>query len=429
MPFLAVVVVALSIAGGAQPAPAAHALPDCTDTAWVCGAVHDPPSVAGSNTAIAFDPTGNAWISFRDQDAQALMVARYVGVGGTCTNADWTCTMIDDPPGHDVGFETDIAFDTDGTAWVSYQDTTTDDLKIAHSVPAGNGYGCVPARADWVCEAVDTTRQVGGYTAIGVEQGLPVVTYWDSGQSDLRWARPSAAGRSTCDQVGWNCGIVDSGSVGAYANDIAVDSVDRAWVAYRYSGSGTGPKAAKLVVATHVGIGGTGCGKGSPEWSCAALTKTGNVGLDTGIAFDRADNPWVQFWDNNNLNLARLGGTGTPCALASGWECTTIHDEANSVGEYGGIAFDATGAAWIAHWGRTAKRAYVARHVGSASGNGCGPGGSSDWACSTLDASPDVGAFWMGIAIRPAGTWGTGGPWVSYFDRQSGALKVAFLKT
>jgi hypothetical protein len=35
----------------------------------------------------------------------------------------------------------------------------------------------------------------------------------------------------------------------------------------------------------------------------------------------------------------------------------------------------------------------------------------------------------MGIAIRPTGTWGTGGPWVSYFDRQRGALKVAIMKT
>ncbi|MBA3401852.1 MAG: hypothetical protein H0U05_07675, partial [Actinobacteria bacterium] len=90
------------------------------------------------------------------------------------------------------------------------------------------------------------------------------------------------------------------------------------------------------------------------------------------------------------------------CALASGWECTKIHDEADSVGEYGGIAFDATGAAWITYWGRTSKRAYVARYVGSSSGSGCGSGGSRDWACSTLDVSPEVGAFWMGIAIRPA---------------------------
>jgi len=356
------------------------------------------------------------------------VVARYVGTGGNCTDPAWTCTVVDDPPAHDVGYETDIALDVNGTAWVSYQDTTTDDLKVAHSVLPGSGYGCMPAQTDWVCDAVDTTRQVGGYTAIAIEQGAPLVTYWDSGQKDLRWARPTSASPS-CDQTGWDCGIADSGPVGAFANDVAIDLSGRVWAAYRYEGNGTGPKAAKLVVATHVGSGGTGCGKGSPEWNCVAVAKTANVGLDTGIAFDQAGNPWVHYWNTNNLNLARAGGEGAPCGLGVTWSCTTIHDETDSVGEYGSIVFDSAGVAWIAYWGRTARHLYVARYVGGSTGNGCGTGGSSEWTCSTLDASPNVGAFWIGIAIRPAGTWGPGGPWVSYFDQQLGALRLAVSKT
>lgn len=401
------------------------ALPSCTDAAWGCEYVHDPEGVAGSNTAIAFDPSGTAWVSFRDQDAQALMVARHVGSDGNCQgNPAWECTVVDDPDGHDVGFETDIAFTLDGTAWVSYQDTTTDDLRVAHTVSSG-GSGCAPAATEWSCEVVDAVSQVGGYSAIVVEDGAPLVTYWDSGRNDLGWARLGSGG-AACDAEGWSCGVVDSGQVGAYANDLAVDaSTGRAWAAYRYSGSGTGPKAAKLVVATHVGSGGTGCGDGSPEWTCVPVAKTVNVGLDTGIAFDTDGNPWVHYWNNQNLNLARLdpGGGASRCGLATNWECTTIHDVSDNVGEYGSIAFGGGGSAWIAYYGATTTDAYVAHYLGDGSGSGCGSGGSSDWACSTLDASGDVGAFWMGIASDPNGM-----PWVSYFDRGNGALKVAVLQ-
>ncbi len=403
---------------------AGGALPSCTDAGWGCERAHDPPGFAGSNTAIAFDAAGAAWVSFRDQDAQALMVARHVGTGGDCAgNASWDCTVVDDPPGHDVGFETDLGFTADGTAWVSYQDTTTDDLRVAHTVEPGAGTGCTSV--DWTCEVVDAANAVGGYTALVVESGVPLVTYWDAGRNDVRFARPGV-GAMPCDAPGWTCGAVDTGAVGAYANDLAIEpATGKAWVAYRYSGSGTGPNAAKLVVATHVGALGTGCGAGSPEWSCTAIAKTGNVGLDTGIAFDPSSGrPWVHYWNNQNLNLARLDpdGGGSRCSVATDWECTTIHDASDSLGEYGGIAFAGDGSAWIAYHGATSKRAFVAHHVGSG-GSGCGSG-SAAWTCSTLDASGDVGAFWMGIAVRP----GSGEPWVSYYDRANGALKVAVLQ-
>jgi IPT/TIG domain len=411
---------ALSLVVGAVAADGL--LPACADTAWGCEVVHDPPGVAGSNTAIAFDPSsGAAWVSFRDQDAQALMVARSVGSGGNCeSNAAWECMVVDAPAGHDVGFETDIAFTTaaDGaaTAWVSYQDTTTDDLRVAHTCESG-----------WCVDVVDSSSQVGGYSAIAIENGGPLVTYWDSGNDDLRWARLTAGGGAgTCDADGWDCGVVDSGPVGAYANDLAVDSQGRAWAAYRYAGSGGGPKAAKLVVATHVGAGGTGCGAGSREWTCVPVAKTGNVGLDTGIAFDAGGKAWVTYWNTQNLNLALLdpGGTASRCDQTADWECTTIHDVSDSVGEYGGIAFAGDNSAWVAYYGASAKNAYVAHYVGHGSGGGCGASGSSDWMCSTLDASGDVGVFWMGIATDPT----AGKPWVSYFDRTNGALRVAVLQ-
>ncbi|MFO7572476.1 MAG: IPT/TIG domain-containing protein [Gaiellaceae bacterium] len=408
-------------------AAAGGALPSCTDTAWGCERVHDPPGSAGSNTAIAFDSGGAAWVSFRDTDAQALMVARYVGAGGDCAgNGAWACTAVDDPHGRDVGFETDIGITSDGTAWVSYQDTTTDDLRVAHIVSPGTGVGCTSP--DWTCEVVDATTQVGGYTALAIENDTPLVTYWESSSNDLRFAR-RASGGSSCDVAGWSCGLVDSGNVGAYANDLAIDTSGRAWAAYRHAGSGTGPNSAKLVVARHVGAGGTGCGGGSPEWSCTPVAKTGNVGLDTGIAFDGSGRAWVHYWNSQNLNLARLdpGGSGTRCSIAGDWECTTIHDASESLGEYGAISFAGDGSAWIAYHGATAERAYVAHYVGSGAGGGCGQG-SSAWSCSTLDASGDVGAFWMGVAARPGGDWGGGEPWVSYYDATNGALKIAVLQ-
>lgn len=415
---LAMVAVAAPSALGAPPS-----MPDCTDSEWGCELAHDPPEVVGSNTAITFASDGSAWVSFRHQDEEALMVARYVGSGGDCTNPAWECTVVDDPiSGNNVGFETDLAFDAGGVLWVSYQDTTTDDLKVAHLKPdePASG-GCA---AGWLCEAVDTATQVGGYSAIAIVGGAPLVTYWDAANNDLRYARYRGDGAGNCDDPDWDCGVVDSGPVGAFANDLEVDPTGTVWAAYRYAGQGQGPTSAKLVVASYVGQGGSGCGGGSPEWNCTAVTKTANVGLDPGIAFDGDGRAWVHYWNNDNLNLAHFVGNGSgSCTEDADWQCETIHDEGDSVGEYGAIAFDESGTAWIAYHGRTQKDAYVARYVGGGSGSGCGPGGSADWVCSTLDSFGDVGQFWMGIAVDPDGL-----PWVSYFDATNGGLKIAALK-
>ena len=317
-------------------------------------------------------------MSFRHQDDEAVMVARYVGLNGSCTNAAWSCTVVDNPPDRNVGFETDVVFDGDGAGWVSYQDTTTDDLKVAHQTPGAPAVG--GCAAEWTCEAVDVTTNVGGYSAIEIHGGAPVVTYWDAGNNDLRYARYVGGGSGTCDDPDWDCGIVDSGPVGAFANDLEVDTSDKKtetlWVAYRHSGQGEGPGSPHLTVASYVGVGGAGCGAGSPEWNCTSVTKTGEVGLDTGIAFDQAGKAWVHYWDEDNLNLARMVADGSgSCTDSNDWECTTIHDETDSVGEYGNIAFDTDGTAWIAYYGKTAKNAYVARYVGDGTGRVCGTGG------------------------------------------------------
>ncbi|KKR45426.1 MAG: hypothetical protein UT82_C0029G0012, partial [Parcubacteria group bacterium GW2011_GWB1_40_14] len=100
-------------------------------TAWNCTTVDNQGNNVGDWTSIAFDASGNPWVSYRDVTATGLKVANYVGSGGNCTSTAWNCTTVDDPV-NDVGNYTSIAFDPSGNAWISYQDNTVATLRVAN---------------------------------------------------------------------------------------------------------------------------------------------------------------------------------------------------------------------------------------------------------------------------------------------------------
>src|SRR2546429_8395805 len=83
----------------------------------------------------------------------------------------------------DVGEYTSIAVGTDGLPVVSYLDDSNRHLKVAH---CGNA-ACSSGNSSI---AVDTAGDVGQFTSIAVgTDGLPVVSYCDLGNRDLKVAR------------------------------------------------------------------------------------------------------------------------------------------------------------------------------------------------------------------------------------------------
>ena len=224
----------------------------CTSTAWTCTIVDDPANSVGAYTSIAFDPSGNAWVSYQDNTAFSLKVAKYVGSGGTgCTSTAWTCTIVDDSA-NNVGYYTSIAFDPSGNAWVSYQDNTALSLKVTKYVGSG-GTGCTSTA--WTCTIVDDpANSVGVFTSIAFDpSGNAWVSYRDFTANSLKVTKYVGSGGTGCTSTAWTCTIVDdsANNVGHYTS-IAFDPSGNAWVSYYDS------TALSLKVTKYVGSGGTG---------------------------------------------------------------------------------------------------------------------------------------------------------------------------
>ena len=325
-----------------------------SSTAWTVTAV-DTTNDVGSYSSIAFDALGTPWISYYAGVATStcfsggcdLRVAHYVGSGGTgCASSAWTCTSVDTT--NDVGKHSSIAFDPSGNPWISYYDATGADLRVAQYVGSG-GTGC--ASTAWTCTAVDTTNNVGLYSSLAFDaSGNPWVSYQVGfAIFDLRVAHYVGSSTPTMACSGssaWTCTTVDvTNNVGTYSS-IAFNASGNPWVSY-YDATNL-----DLRVAQYVGSGGTGCADAA--WTCTAVDTANTVGSYTTIAFDTSGNPWVSYYDATNLDLrvAQYVGSGGAGCASSAWTCTAV-DTANDVGLYTSLAFDPSGTPWVSEYDNT----------------------------------------------------------------------------
>jgi hypothetical protein len=325
----------------------------CSTAAWNCVNVA-PAGLYGGFSAIASSEDGNIWISYYANAQTALGAAKYVGSGGNCdtlygaNGSDaWNCYLPDNGA-NNIGERTDIAIDANGNPWISYYDTTAFDLKVAYFV--GSGGNCTDTA--WNCETVDATGTSGRYNAIAIgADGAVWVANHDhstnSGNDNLRIAKYVGSG-GNCTSRAWDCKIVDD-VAGEYMG-LAIDHNGDPWISYR-SNVTTPTNDIDLRVARYVGSGGTGCFTGVTDWSCVQVDGTiGSLAAFSGLAIDSQGNPWVSYTDSTNANLrvARyVGSGGTGCSTAT-WQCNTI-DSANTVGRHPDIAFDNSGNAWVVH--------------------------------------------------------------------------------
>jgi hypothetical protein len=133
----------------------------------------------GLYTSIAIGTDGLPVISYQDSSAGALKVAQCANIA--CTGVP-TINTVDDPT-NSVGLYTSIAIGADGLPVISYRDNTAGALKVAR---CGNA-ACATAT---ITTVDDPANSVGEYTDIAIgADGLPVISYRNTPAGALKVAK------------------------------------------------------------------------------------------------------------------------------------------------------------------------------------------------------------------------------------------------
>lgn len=150
----------------------------CTGNDETVSTVDDPDNELGGHTSLAIGTDGFPIISYFDQTALALKVAKCNDIA--CTGGDETITSIDD-----VGGRSSITIGTDDMPIISYFDLQNGRLKVAKC----NDVAC--ADNDELISIVDDPdNEVGQYNSIAIgDDGMPVISYVDSSAGAIKVAK------------------------------------------------------------------------------------------------------------------------------------------------------------------------------------------------------------------------------------------------
>jgi hypothetical protein len=261
----------------------------CTNTA--CTANDTPRTVdaggdVGEYTSITIGADGFPVISYHDSANRDLMLVH-------CTNV--ACTANDTPRVLDstgfVGRDNSITIGPDGFAIISYEDATNGDLKVVHCTNTACTTNDAP-------RTIDSTGSVGSFTSIAVgSDGVPVISYYDTTNGDLRFVRCTDTACTANDSPR----VIDStGSVGVYGS-ITIGSDGLATISYSDATN------ADLKVAHCTN---TACTTVDPR---RTIDATGNVGQYTAITIAADGFPVISYWDATNARLKIVHCSNESC--------------------------------------------------------------------------------------------------------------------
>lgn len=166
--------------------------------AAVVTVVDDPVNRVGGQSSIAIGTDGFPIISYQDLDAYALKVAK-------CTDpacaSPATITVVDDPPGLQLGGPTSIRVPVDGIPIIAYFVRST--VSTLRFVRCSNST-CTGSPTIQSLHTLTTGNTVGGQLAIGTD-GLPVVAFADYPEVTLKVSKcssPDCSGAITTSTLG-----------------------------------------------------------------------------------------------------------------------------------------------------------------------------------------------------------------------------------
>ena len=299
--------------------------------------VDDPANNVGAHTSLAIGADGFPVISYWDQTAGALKVAKCVNAA--CTGVS-TITTVDDPV-NIVGQYTSIAIGVDSFPVISYRDLTTRSLKVAKCVNAD----CTGTST--ITTVDDPANAVGQFTSIAIgTDGFPVISYHDITAQSLKVAKcvnAACTGTSTITTVD-----DPVNNVGQYTS-IAIGADGFPVISYQDI------TAQSLKVAKCVNAACTGAS------TITTVDATGNtfVGEYTSIAIGADGLPVISYCDFTAGTLKVAKCVNAACTGAS--TISTVDDPVNFVGEYTSIAIGADGFPVISYWDQAAAALKVVK--------------------------------------------------------------------
>jgi PKD repeat protein len=339
----------------------------------------------GYSSSIAIGADNLPVISYYDGTNGDLKVA-HCGIAN-CSSGNTIYTV--DSAGA-VGSSTSIAIGADGLPVISYYDATNKDLKVAH---CGNA-ACSSGNT---INTVDSGGTVGMYTSIAIgADNLPVISYYDGSSLNLKVAH---CGDASCSSGNTITTVDSAGNVGEYTS-IAIGADGLPIISYYYATNWD------LKVA-HCGI--ANCSSGN---TITTVDSTGSVGYHTSIAMGADNLPVISYWDatNGDLKAAHCGNA----ACSSGNTTATV-DATGSVGRYHSIAIGADNLPVISYYDLTNMDLKVA-HCGIAN---CSSGNTIYTVASVGDIIPTSSRY-NSITIGADSL-----PVMSYYDFTNNDLKVA----
>jgi LPXTG-site transpeptidase (sortase) family protein len=264
-------------------------------------------------TSLALNNSGYPVIGYYDATNQDLKVAICGNI--TCTSGT-AITTVDNVG--DVGIFASLALNSNGFPVISYFDETNQDLKV---VVCGN----TTCTSGNIITKVDSAGFVGIYTSLVLNSsGFPVISYFDSGNGDLKVA---VCGNATC-TFGNTITTVDSAGYVGWFPSLKLNSNGFPVIGY-LDRTNNDLKVAVCGNAT--------CTSGN---TLTTLDSVGNVGHFPSLVLNSNGFPVISYHDqsNNDLKVAICGN-----ATCTSSNILTAVDTIGYVGSFTSLALNSSG--------------------------------------------------------------------------------------